>query len=182
MRSIQDVINEIIDVREKGFSNHAADTGGKTKYGVTEGVARRAGYRGKMEDLPRYFAEDVYRNEYIDMPRFNQVYAVAPTIGMELIDTGINMGTNTSVRFFQRTLNALNHKGDFYPEVTVDGNIGPATMSAFNMFINRRGQEGLTVFLRALNCLQGARYIDIAEKDPSQEVFVYGWLLQRVGV
>jgi hypothetical protein len=35
--------------------------------------------------------------------------------------------------------------------------------------------------LRALNALQGARYIDIAEGRPSQEAFTYGWFLHRVG-
>ncbi len=33
---------------------------------------------------------------------------------------------------------------------------------------------------RALNALQGARYIEIAEQRPAQQAFVFGWLSERV--
>jgi len=32
----------------------------------------------------------------------------------------------------------------------------------------------------ALNCLQGAFYVELAEKREKDERFVYGWLLNRV--
>jgi hypothetical protein len=38
----------------------------------------------------------------------------------------------------------------------------------------------MRVLLTAMNCLQGDRYIQIAEARPSQERFVYGWLRARV--
>jgi hypothetical protein len=34
--------------------------------------------------------------------------------------------------------------------------------------------------LRALNSLQGARYIDIGESRPANEDFMFGWFLHRV--
>ena len=37
---------------EGGYSDHAADPGGKTRYGITEVVARSHGYRGDMRELP----------------------------------------------------------------------------------------------------------------------------------
>jgi len=36
------------------------------------------------------------------------------------------------------------------------------------------------VLLRALNCLQGERYIALAEGRPKDEAFIYGWLRTRV--
>ncbi len=34
--------------------------------------------------------------------------------------------------------------------------------------------------LKALNCLQGSPYVDLAEKRGANETFLYGWLDKRV--
>ena len=47
-----ELINALIE-REGGYSNHPADKGGPTCFGITESVARAHGYRGAMKDLPR---------------------------------------------------------------------------------------------------------------------------------
>jgi hypothetical protein len=38
------------------------------------------------------------------------------------------------------------------------------------------------VILRALNCLQGARYFDITETRAANEEFFFGWMLNRVEI
>ena len=38
------------------------------------------------------------------------------------------------------------------------------------------------MLLRAMEALQGERYIALAERRPSQEAFLYGWLANRVGL
>jgi lysozyme family protein len=50
--SIEQLIDEVIG-REGGYSNHPADRGGATRWGVTEAVARAHGYRGDMRSFPR---------------------------------------------------------------------------------------------------------------------------------
>ena len=40
--------------------------------------------------------------------------------------------------------------------------------------------DGEVVLVRALNSLQGAFYVELAEKRQKDEAFVYGWLLNRV--
>ena len=35
--------------------------------------------------------------------------------------------------------------------------------------------------VRALEALQGERYLRLAEKRPANEAFLYGWLANRVG-
>jgi hypothetical protein len=35
--------------------------------------------------------------------------------------------------------------------------------------------------LKALDALQGERYIRLAERRPANEAFLYGWLANRVG-
>jgi hypothetical protein len=34
--------------------------------------------------------------------------------------------------------------------------------------------------LRALNCSQGQRYLELAEQRSANETFVYGWVRERV--
>jgi hypothetical protein len=36
--------------------------------------------------------------------------------------------------------------------------------------------------LRALNSLQGERQIDLAEKRPKDETYVYGWFRTRIAI
>ena len=44
-----------------------------------------------------------------------------------------------------------------------------------------RAAAGEAVLVRALNALQGERYVALAEQRPANEAFLYGWLANRVG-
>jgi lysozyme family protein len=179
--SVDQMIDELIG-REGRYSNSPADAGGPTMWGITEAVARRRGYTGLMRDLPRALAVHIFRDEYFVAPGFDKVYALSQPIAEEMFDTGVNMGTGLPGPWLQRVLNALNNHGKDYPNVGVDGRIGPATIGALRDFLSRRGADGEKVILRALNCQQGVRYLDITEKREANEDFYYGWLLNRVEV
>ena len=63
-----------------------------------------------------------------------------------------------------------------------DGRIGPTTLTALDCFLHLRGTaSGETVLLRALEALQGERYLRLAERRPANEAFLYGWLANRIG-
>lgn len=180
MTQIDELIDDLIE-REGGYANHPADRGGPTHWGITEAVARRQGYVGEMRALPRSDAAAIYKRLYWLKPRFDAVAAHAPALAAELFDTGVNMGTGTATAFLQRALNALNREGADYADLAIDRQIGPATLSALRAFLAKRGAGGERVLLKAVEALQGAHYINIAEARPSQEAFVYGWLANRVG-
>ena len=91
------------------------------------------------------------------------------------------MGTGTATGFLQRALNALNRNGRDYADVTVDRKIGPATLQALSAFFEKRGGCAENVLLKAMDALQGAHYVRLAEARPSQEAFLYGWLSNRIG-
>jgi lysozyme family protein len=178
-------VDQYIDAllrREGGFVNHPADRGGPTNWGITEKVARAFGYNGRMQDMPQFVAVQIYLERYWTQPRFDQVAEINEPVAEELLDTGVNMGTGVAVRFLQRALNVLNQEAKTYPDVTVDGVIGRMTLAALRAYLDQRGADGTVVLLRALNSQQGTRYIEIAEGRPSQEAFVHGWFLHRVGV
>lgn len=177
-------IDELIDgliSREGGYVHHPADRGGATNYGITEAVARAHGYDGPMALLPRDEAAAIYRRLYWLRPRFDQVARRAPRIAAELFDTGANMGPAVATTFLQRALTALNRNATDFPDIEPDGRVGPNTLAALDAFLDRRGEGGETVLLRALEALQGERYLRLAEKRPANEAFLYGWLANRLG-
>jgi len=178
--TIDDLIDSLID-REGGFVNHPADRGGPTRYGITEAVARAHGYAGAMACLPRGDAEAIYKRLYWRRPQFDEVATRAPRIAAELFDTGANMGPGVAATFLQRALTALNRNGSDYRDLVPDGRIGPRTLAALEAFLAVRGASAETVLLRALEALQGERYLRLAEKRPANEAFLYGWLANRVG-
>lgn len=176
--NITNYITDLIE-REGGYTNHPADRGGPTCWGITEQVARAYNYIGEIEAMPQSVARTIYLDKYWTFPHFDQVDAISPAVAEELLDTGVNMGTSTASKFLQRALNVLNREGKLYPDILVDGGIGKMTLAALRAYLTARGKDGETVVLRALNAQQGARYIDIAERNPSQEEFVHGWFLNR---
>ena len=178
---VDELIDELIE-REGGFVSHPADRGGPTRYGITEAVARAHGYAGAMNQLPRDEAAAIYRRLYWLRPRFDQVAERAPRVAAELFDTGANMGPAVAATFLQRALTALNRGGKDFPDLVPDGRIGPATLAALDSFLEARGNRGgETVMMRALEALQGERYLRLAEKRPANEAFLYGWLANRIG-
>ena len=180
MSDIDQLIDDVI-LREGGFSDHPADRGGATRWGITETVARREGYSGPMRHLPRPTAVAIYRRLYWAAPRFDRVATRAPKVASELFDTGVNMGPKVAVGFLQRALNALNRRAADYPEIDADGLIGPATLGALDGFLRTRGGAGEKVLVKAVEALQGERYISLAERRPANEAFLYGWLANRTG-
>ncbi|GAA4000960.1 glycoside hydrolase family 108 protein [Sphingomonas humi] len=178
--SIDQLIDGLI-AREGGYTNHPADRGGPTRYGITEAVARAHGYSGPMSLLPRDEAAAIYRRLYWLRPRYDQVARRAPRVAAELFDTGANMGPGVATTFLQRALTALNRNAKDFADITPDGRIGPRTLGALDSFLDLRGAGGETVLLRALEALQGERYLRLAEKRPANEAFLYGWLANRIG-
>ena len=103
---------------EGGFSNHAADPGGATRYGVTEAVAREVGYRGDMRDLPLDLAKRIYKNKYWDSIKAEEL---PPAARYAVFDGAVNSGPGQAIKWLQRSLGVLD-----------DGIIGPKTIAAAN--------------------------------------------------
>jgi lysozyme family protein len=103
---------------EGNFSDHSADPGGKTRYGVTEAVAREAGYRGDMRELPLDLAQRIYKDKYWDAM---QAEALPADVRYIVFDGAVNSGVTQSAKWLQRACG-----------VKDDGVVGPATIRAAN--------------------------------------------------
>ena len=174
------LIDDVIG-REGGYSNHPADRGGATRWGITEAVARAHGYRGDMRTFPREDAVALYKRIYWVRPGFDRIGDLAPDIAAELFDTGVNMGPGVAVSFLHRALNALNRGASDYPDIILGVRIDDSTVAALTTFLRKRAPHGEAVLMKALEALQGERYLDLAERRPANEAFLYGWLANRLG-
>jgi lysozyme family protein len=178
--NVDDMVDALIE-REGGYVDNSADKGGATCFGITEAVARAHGYAGPMRQLPRAEAAAIYKRLYWSRPALDEVAKRSAVLAAELFDTGVNMGPAVAITFLQRALTALNRNAKDYPDLVPDGRVGPQTLAAMDAFFAVRGSSGETVLLRALEALQGERYLRLAERRPANEAFLYGWLANRIG-
>ena len=174
----QRTIDAIVEI-EGGYVNDPDDSGGETNFGITVAVARANGYHGEMRDMSRKCAASIAACRYWDAVRADDLAALSVEIAMEVVDTAVNMGVMRAGEFLQRSLNVLNKRGELYPDIKVDGDIGSRTIAALFSYVALRSPVTLA---KALNCLQGAYYIELAERREKDERFVYGWLKNRVGL
>jgi lysozyme family protein len=165
--------------REGRYSDHSADRGGATAWGITEAVAREEGWAGAMADLPRDAAISIYRRRYWLAPGLDRIAALDIALAERLLDISVNMGPTTGIRFLQRALNVLNRQGVAFGDIAVDGAFGPATEKALASFLRVRGAEGGRVLRGMIAAQQAVHYIEIAERDPTQEEFEFAWQLNR---
>ena len=107
---------DILLKHEGGFSDHAADPGGKTRFGITEAVAREAGYRGDMRELPLDLAKRIYKDRYWDAVRANEL---PEAVRYAVFDAAVNSGPRQAILWLQRAVG-----------VKDDGVIGPVTLAA----------------------------------------------------
>lgn len=101
---------------EGDFSDHPDDPGGKTRFGITEAVARQAGYIGSMRDLPVDLAKRIYLERYWKPVRADDL---PPGIRYVMFDGAVNSGPAQATLWLQRALG-----------VQADGVIGPKTLAA----------------------------------------------------
>ena len=160
----EDVFNKIFEYIlsvEGGYSNDKADKGGKTKYGIIEVEARKYGYKGDMKDLSKDVAEDIYKNKYYLSNNLDKIKD--KRVALSIADWTINSGS-WGLKKAQQTVNIL--KGEI---LVVDGVLGEKSIQAINS-INPE------LFLTQYHELQRKFYKAIVDNNPSQSVFLKGWL------
>lgn len=169
---------------EGGYVNHPADPGGATRYGVTERVARQAGYRGDMRHFPMHCSESakvcadaIYVRDYIERPGYMALIAIEPAVADELVNTTVNMGPGRPGRWFQQSLNELGGAG-----LVVDGKIGPASIAAYRSLQSTFGKANACILmLDRLDAKQRAEYDRLVRRNPSLKAFHRGWIKRRIG-
>lgn len=164
---VEQIIDGII-VREGGYVNDPKDSGGPTKYGITQKrlaeYLRRPVALKEIINLDVALARQIYREEYINRPRINLLPEPPQVI---VADMGVLHGTTKAVKMLQEVLKLLGHD----PGI-VDGEIGSKTIQACKDATKKLGAKALqnAVVDRRI------RYVeDIVKRRPDQKKFLRGW-------
>ncbi len=181
--SVDGLIDGIID-REGGYSNHPADKGGADLF---------RHYRSGRPGARLCAARCANCRERKRRP------SIAGFIGYGRASTrspgaagGCRASCSTPASTWGRRSPSPSSSGRSprstatpadYPDLTPDGRVGAGDARRARPLPRaaRLKKGGETVLLRALEALQGERYLRLAERRPANEAFLYGWLANRIG-
>lgn len=164
--TVDEIITAIL-VREGGFVNHKNDRGGPTNFGVTQATySDWLGRPATIEDVRNMTIEtarEIYLKNYFYGPRLNGFPA---QLHPQMVDMGVNHGPKNAVRIVQRVLNMAGFPCD------TDGVPGPQT---FKIAATAQARMG-GLLTNAISEAREEFYRNIVARDPSQRVFLKGWI------
>lgn len=108
-------INRVLS-HEGGYSNHPADKGGETNWGITKTTARANGYTGDMRFLSREQAIEIYRKAFWERYQCDKLPSA---LAFQYFDACVNHGAAHAAKFLQRACGVI-----------ADGVIGEQTLTA----------------------------------------------------
>ena len=154
---------------EGGWSDHPADRGGKTMYGVTQGTytawrKKRGRPEASVRSLSKAEAREIYENEYWNAAGCDRL---PWPISYLTFDAAVNSGPSRAVRWTQSGLG-----------VSADGQVGRGTILAAQKVVDEGdGSKILSIVDQRVQFL-----VALVRKTPSQLVFLLGWMrrMQRV--
>jgi lysozyme family protein len=165
---------ERTDGYEGGFFFSKHDSGKATRFGVTEENARDYGYKGKMKDLPKELALEIFEKKY--WKPFN-LDKIDQKIAENVFDMQVNAWEGAEC--LQRALNMLPMillKNDkvkiLYSDLVVDGDIGPATLKAYSIIEKRKEIPQLYKWVEVF---VGSHYEKCAYSGKFQRCFTRSW-------
>jgi len=169
---------------EGTYSNSPQDAGGETFCGISRvywpnwagwGVIdkyKAQGQAPRRTPILDQLVAAFYDEHFWGPSGASQVGSDA--VAWELFEAAVNCSLHQSGIFLQDALNLLNRSGQSWPELVLDGRVGPRTLGIVGRALSQpRGEEDL---VRMFNRLQAAYYIELARRSPTQEEFVRGWL------
>lgn len=160
---------------EGGYFNHPNDPGGETMYGIIKTEARKWGYDGKMRDLPKEVAIEIYKKKYWKATGLMNIKNFA--VALSIFDFQVNSGIR-GAKIAQKTANKLYQnrtveesfkkamEGTF--PLSEDGALGPKSFEVINKIPPLE-------FLMAYNIFQEDQYEDLMRNNSKLRVFDEGW-------
>lgn len=152
------IIDDILRREGSDYTNHPADRGGPTKFGITLGKlteVRGHATAANVEALTEAEARAIYEQEYIVKPGFAGIKD--DSLRELVVDTGVNSGPSRAARWLQEAAGE-----------TADGRIGPKTLAAVN------AMDAAALYRKVL--ASRVRFIGrLIADDPKQAVFAAGW-------
>lgn len=154
-------LDKVILAEGSEYTNHPADRGGPTKYGVTlatlRGIPKYS--RAEAKDVAALTLAEA-RNIYLTLYASPFTFIEYPIIFNFLFNSAVQHSPKTAVKMMQRALG-----------IEDDGVIGPQTRAAVNNALQQPA-----AFFAKLIAERCEYYANILMRDHSQRVFAAGWL------
>ena len=154
-------LDKVILAEGHEYTNHPADRGGPTKYGITLAT---------LQGIPKYSRADANDVAGLTLPEARNIYLALyaspftfvedPLVFGFLFNTAVQHGVRGATKIMQRSLG-----------IEDDGVIGPQTRAAVNNALQNPME-----FLSKIIALRCEYYAHILMQDNSQRVFAAGWL------
>jgi lysozyme family protein len=148
---------------EGGYSDHAADPGGATNWGIA------SAYNPDLGDVRRLTWEDaaeILRVRYWRRHGCDRVAKVAPLAAWALFDFAANAHAGAAKKHFQREVRAK-----------ADGVIGPRTLLAARLYVKRYGDRQLAT---RIVVRRTRRQMNRVQAGSSSIKFAEGWAVRFV--
>jgi len=153
-------LDKVILAEGHAYTNHPADRGGPTKYGITLVT---------LKSMPKYSRADAADVAALTLPVARDIYLVRyasqfvfikdPRVFGFLFNAAVQHGTRGATRMMQRALG-----------IEDDGVVGPNTRDKATEALQQPAE-----FLARLVAERCEYYANILIKDHSQRVFAAGW-------
>ena len=167
---------------EGGYVNHPADKGGETNLGITIGTLNKAKARGlvpshiSIKDLSKHpeYVYTIYNVMYYKDCLCDKIPAM---LSFAFHDSCVNHGRGgktakgTPIGAGMLLQDLLINK--YKKNITFDGVVGAKSIEALNEVLQTNSSEKLT---KEFNDRRELYFKRIVENNPSQQVFINGWL------
>ena len=162
MNKFDDFIEPLIE--REGGEKIVVDTGGTTKYGISE---KGTGLSpDEIKSLTKRQAIEIYRKHYYVPSKCDRL---PEHLQEAFFDSVVNQGISRATKILQTAANHKNHKG---AQIAVDGRIGNQTLKAVQNLESER--------FRAFRVLH---YAKITLKRPDKfEKYYYGWFRRALSL
>ena len=170
MSDFYKAINYVLE-NEGGLSDHPADPGGTTKYGISlrflksEGIDLNKDSTIDVKDiyyLDLLTAKEIYKKYFWDPNKYGSIEDQG--LATKVFDLAVNMGSKNANRILQRSINTT---GKF--DIQTDGVIGSKTINAANGC-------AATFIQDVMRVEAGLYYNQLIVNKPSLSVFRNGWM------
>ena len=178
---------------EGGYDNDPDDRGGETYAGIarkffpswqgwklidqikkTNKTRSAINQAAKADRLLRDYVRAWYKTTWFDALGLGEL---PQPLANEIFEQSVNLGKSGSGKKVQIICNAYNYQPGakkLFADLKVDGAIGPKTLATLKIILaNKANAESL---VHALNCMQGAHYLELAAKKFTQRKYTVGWM------
>ena len=175
---------------EGGYDNDPDDRGGETYAGIARNffpawsgwklidqIKKNAKSKTAINracKVDHYLVRAWYKTQWFDALGLGEL---PQPLANEIFEQSVNLGKAGSGKKVQIICNAYNYLSGakkLFTDLKVDGAIGPKTLAALKIILaNKANAESL---VHALNCMQGAHYLELAAKKFTQRKYTVGWM------